>query len=74
MISDPRAPEIIKFSQANEVLRRDTGAETRAAARILFPAIGTLSWLRLGESRRIATRIRILGHDHCKATPTACAR
>ncbi len=47
MISDLKAPEIIKFSQADEVLRRDTGyhtcplgadADIAAAARIPFPA------------------------------------
>src|ERR1700738_2910310 len=36
--------------------------------------IGTLSWLRAGGSRRRGTTIRTWGHDHCKATPTACAR
>src|SRR5712671_2633474 len=48
-----------KFSQANEVLRRETGyhtcplgADVAAAARIPFPAIGTLSWLHTGRSRR----------------------
>jgi hypothetical protein len=45
VISDPKAPGIIKFSQADEVLRRDTeyhtcplGADVAAAARISFPA------------------------------------
>ena len=45
MISDPKAPGIIEFSQADEVLRRDTGyhtcplgADIAAAARIPFPA------------------------------------
>ena len=45
MISDPKVPGIIKFSQANEVLRRETGyhtcplgADVAAAARIPFPA------------------------------------
>ena len=45
VISDPKAPGIIKFSQADEVLRRDTGyhtcplgADIAAAARIPFPA------------------------------------
>jgi hypothetical protein len=28
VISDPKAPGIIKFSQANEVLRRETGYHT----------------------------------------------
>src|SRR5262249_46979392 len=39
-----------------------------------FPAIGTLSWLRTGWSWRRGTIKRTLSHDHCKATPTACAR
>jgi len=45
VISDPKAPGIIKFSQADKVLRRDTGyhtcplgADIAAAARIPFPA------------------------------------
>jgi hypothetical protein len=45
VISDSKAPGIIKFSQANEVLRRETGyhtcplgADVAAAARIPFPA------------------------------------
>ena len=45
MISGPKAPGTIKFSQADEVLRRDTryhtcplGADIAAAARIPFPA------------------------------------
>jgi hypothetical protein len=45
VISDPRRREFIKFSQADEVLRRDTGyhtcplgADIAAAARIPFPA------------------------------------
>ena len=45
VISDPKAPGIIKFSQADEVLRRDTeyhtcplGADIAAAARIPFAA------------------------------------
>ena len=81
VISDPKAPGIIKFSQADEVLRRDTeyhtcplGADVAAAARIPFPAHRTLSWLRTGGSRRRGTTIRTWGHDHCKATSTACAR
>jgi hypothetical protein len=44
-ISNPKAPGIIKFSQADEVLRRDTGyhtcplgADVAAAARIPFLA------------------------------------
>ena len=44
VISDPKAPGIIKFSQANEVLRRETGyctcplgADVAAAARIPPP-------------------------------------
>ena len=36
--------------------------------------IGSLPWLRTGGSRRRGTTIRNWGHDHCKATPTACAR
>ncbi len=46
MISGPKAPGTIKFSQADEVLRRETGyhtcrlgADVAAAARIPFPAI-----------------------------------
>ena len=42
---NPKAPGIIEFSQADEVLRRDTGyhtcplgADVAAAARISFPA------------------------------------
>ena len=42
---DPKAPAIIEFSRADEVLRRDTGyhtcplgADVAAAARISFPA------------------------------------
>ena len=45
VISDPKAPGIIKFSQADEVLRRvaeyhtcPLGADIAAAARIPFPA------------------------------------
>jgi hypothetical protein len=45
VISDPKAPGIIKFSYGDEVLRSDTGyhtcplgADIAAAARILFPA------------------------------------
>jgi hypothetical protein len=44
VISDPKAPGIIKFSQANEVLRRETGYHTCplgaavAPAHIPFPA------------------------------------
>jgi hypothetical protein len=45
VISDPKAPGVIKLSQANKVLRRDAGyhtcplgADVAAAARIPFPA------------------------------------
>ena len=45
VISDPKAPGIIKLSQANEALRRETGYHylpfgrgCRAAARSPFPA------------------------------------
>ena len=45
VISDPKAPGIIRFTYADEVLRRDTGCHTSplgadiaAAARISFPA------------------------------------
>ena len=45
MISEPKAPGIIKFSYVDEVLRTDIGyhtcplgADIAAAARILFPA------------------------------------
>jgi len=45
VISDPKAPGIIKFSWVDEVLRKDTGyhtcplgADITAAARIPFPA------------------------------------
>jgi hypothetical protein len=54
VLSDPKAPGIIKLSQANEVLRRDTGyhtcplgADVAAAARIPSRRIGTLSLLAL---------------------------
>jgi len=45
VISDPKAPGIIKFSQATDVLRKETGyhicplgADVAAAAHIPFPA------------------------------------
>jgi hypothetical protein len=67
---NPKAPGIIEFSQADEVLRRDTGyhtcplgADVAAAARISFPAHRTLPRLRTGRSRRGGTIKRTLGHD-----------
>ena len=81
MITGPNARGIIKFSYADEVLRRDTGyhtcplgADIAAAARIPFPAHRHLSWLRTSGSRRRGTTIWTWGHDHGKATLTACAR
>ena len=57
VISDPKAPGIIKFSQADEVLRRDTeyhtcplGADVTAAARIPFPAMHSV----VASHRRVA--------------------
>jgi hypothetical protein len=65
-------------SYADEVLRSDTGCHTSplgadiaAAARIPFPAHRTLSWLQ--QAGR-GGAIRTWGHDHCKATSTACTR
>ena len=79
MISDPKAPGIIKFSYGDEVLRTDTGyhtcplgADIAATALILF-----LSHWHSVVARRVAgrgTTIWTWGHDHGKATPTACAR
>ena len=78
----PKGSGIIKFFQANEVLRRETeyhicplGAVSMR--RPVFPLagpIGILSWLRTGWSWRRETIKRTLSHDHCNATPTACAR
>jgi len=56
VISDPKAPGIIKFSQANEVLRRETEYHTcplgavsvRRPVLPLAGPIGILSWLRTG--------------------------
>jgi hypothetical protein len=79
--SDPKAPGIIKFSKADEVLRGDTGyhtcplgADIAAAARIPFPAhrhsvVAAHRWVAAERDN-----IRTWGHDHCKATPIACAR
>src|SRR5262249_4990083 len=69
VISDPTAPEIIKFSQANEVLRRETGYHTCplgaavAAAHSPFPARHSVVAAR---RRRVAAERdnkRTLSHD-----------
>jgi hypothetical protein len=91
MITGPNARGIIKFSYADEVLRRDTGyhtcplgADIAAAARIPFPAyrhsvvaahrrVAAERDNNLGLGRR-GTTIWTWGHDHGKATLTACAR
>ena len=69
MISDPKVPGIIKLSQANEALRRETGYHTcplgADVVRRVVPSrpIGTLSWLRTGRSRRRGTIKRTLSDD-----------
>ena len=64
-MSDPKAPGIIKFSQANDVLRRGIGYHTCPWARMslrqsVFPSrpIGTLWWTRTGGSWRSAWSVR----------------
>jgi hypothetical protein len=81
MISESKAPGIIKFSWADEALRTDTlyhtcslGANIVAAARIPFPAHRQFV---VAAHRRVAAErcnIRTWRHDHCKAIPPACAR
>jgi hypothetical protein len=68
------------FEQA-QVLRRDTGyhsyrlgADMPEVVRIPLPAHRYSVEAAYSGSRRRGITIRTWGHDHCKSTPTACAR